>query len=102
MPSKIDKMKLSRSDDRRAKLSENQVLEIKKMYDKGFTQKEIGEIFGVRQNTIGYIVSKKSKETLRRYRQENPPKRRTKEESRRYQKELRGYKKKLKTERDEN
>ncbi len=95
MPSKVDKMRLCRDDDRRSKLSETQVLEIKEMYSKGFTQKEIGLIYGVRQNTIGYIVSKKSRDTLRKYRQDNPPKRRTKEEQRIYQKELRKYKKEI-------
>ena len=95
MPSKIDKFFLTRSQDRRTKLSDEQVEEIKKLYSEGYTQKEIGKKFGVCQSTIGYIVSKKSKETLRNYRLENPPKRRTKEESKIYMRNLRKYKREI-------
>ena len=95
MPLKIDKLRLTRAQDRRTKLSDEQVAEIINLYSKGFTQKSIANKFGVRQNTISYIVSEKSKETLRNYRQENPPKRRTREEASLYMKDLRNYKKSL-------
>lgn len=95
MPSKVDKLLLTRSQDRRAKLSDEQVEKIKELYSEGYTQKEIGKKFGVCQSTIGYIVSKKSKETLRNYRLENPPKRRTKEEAKLYMRDLRKYKKEI-------
>ena len=95
MPSKIDKLSLTRSQDRRCKLSDEQVERIKELYLEGYTQKEMGTKFGVCQSTIGYIVSNKSKETLRNYRLENPPKRRTKEEAKLYMRDLRQYKKEI-------
>ena len=92
MPSKVDKILLSRFQDRRCKLTDEQVEEIKELYLVGYTQKEIGRKFGVCQSTIGYIVSKKSKETLRNYRLVNPQKRRSKEEAKLYMRNLRKYK----------
>jgi hypothetical protein len=43
-----------------SKLSEQQVLEIRELYSTGnYTQKELGEKFGVSQNQISYIINKK-------------------------------------------
>lgn len=95
VPCKIDKMKLNRNQDRRAKFSEEQVAEMRNLYAKGYTQKAIAEVFETRQSTVCYIVSDKAHKHLAEYRQDNPPKRRTKEEARKYQRELRKYKKKL-------
>lgn len=98
MPSKIDKFNLTRAQDRRAKLSDEQVEEIKDLYSKWHTPKEIAIKFGVCQHTISYIVSKKSRETLRKYRLKNPPKRRTREGSKLYMRDLRRYKKEIQEE----
>lgn len=95
MPSKVDKIKLTRKQDRRAKFDEEQVKEIRELYAKGYTQKAIAEIYGTNQSTISYIVSEKAHQHLAEYRKVNPPKRRTKAEARNYQKELRAYKAKI-------
>lgn len=60
MPLKIDKLRLTRAQDRRTKLSDEQVAEIINLYSKGFTQKSIANKFGVRQNTISFLVDTQS------------------------------------------
>ncbi|MEE0944903.1 MAG: hypothetical protein UIM24_05600 [Clostridia bacterium] len=95
MATVVDKIKLSRNQDRRARFTDEQVEEMRKMYAKGYTQKAIAEIFGTRQSTICYIVSHKAYTRLAEYRKDNPPKRRTREESCKYMRNLRAYKKKL-------
>jgi predicted transcriptional regulator len=95
MPSPIDKIVLTRKQDRRYKTTKEDCEEMRKLYKKGFTQKEIAKKFGVCQATVGYIVSEKVKATLHEYRQKNPPKRRTTEEAREYMRALREYKRKL-------
>lgn len=95
MPSPIDKIVLTRNQDRRYKTTHEDCEEMRKLYKEGFTQKEIAKRFGVSQATVFYIVSEKSKTTLHEYRQKNPPKRRTTEEAREYMSALREYKRKL-------
>ena len=95
MPSKVDKIKLTRKQDRRAKFDDKQVKEIRELYAKGYTQKAIAEIYKTNQSTICYIVSDKAHQHLAAYRKTNPPKRRTKEEARNYQRNLRSYKIKI-------
>lgn len=92
MPSKAYKIKLSREQDRRAKVTDEQVKEIRDLYAKGATQKGIAEIYHLSQSAVSYIVSEKAHENLRKYRQINPPKRRTKEEAATYMRDLRNYK----------
>ena len=101
MPSPIDKIVLTRKQDRRYKTTHEDCEEMRKLYKESFTQKEIAKRFGVCQSTVGYIVSAKSKETSREYRQKNPPKRRTTEEAREYMSALREYKRKLSQEEKE-
>ena len=95
MPSAVDKIRLTRKQDRRAKFSDKQVNEMKKMYANGYSQKAIAELYEVSQSTVCYIVSEKAHQHLAEYRKINPPKRRTSEESRLYAKNLRSYKKSL-------
>lgn len=92
MPCKVDKMKLNREQDRRAKFTAEQVKEMRKLYAKGYTQKAIAEIFRANRSTVGYIVSDKARHHLADYRKEHPPKRRTREEARQYARDLRRYK----------
>lgn len=95
VPCKVDKIRLNREQDRRTKFTDEQVNKMRKLYSKRYTQKEIAKMFNTRQNTVCYIVSDKAHRHLAVYRQDNPPKRRTKEESCTYMRDLRNYKKNL-------
>lgn len=95
MPSKIDTYKLSRKQDRRCKTSDEEIIQMKRLYLSGLTQKTIADIFGVSQSAVSYAVSDKAKAGLAEYRKHKPPKRRTKEEARDYARSLRAYKKDL-------
>lgn len=93
MPSPVDSLNLNRAQSRRAKATDEDVAEMRRLYSKGITQKAIAEMFNMSQSAVSYIVSPKARETLRKYRQRNPPKRRTKEEAALYMRDLRKYKK---------
>ena len=93
MPSPVDALNLSRAQSRRAKASDEDVAEMRRLYSKGLTQKAIAEMFNMSQSAVSYIVSPKARENLRKYRQKKPPKRRTKEEAALYMRDLRKYKK---------
>lgn len=95
MPCKVDKIKLNRNQDRRARVTGEQVKEMRELYEKGYTQKAIAEIFGVCRSTVCYIVSEKAHKRLAEYRKHNHPKRRTTEEAREYARNLRSYKMKI-------
>lgn len=95
MPSAIDKIKLNRKQDRRARFTDEEVNEMRELYAKGWTQKAIAEQYGTHQSTVGYIVSENSHKHLAEYRKTNPPKRRTKDEAKVYMRELRKYKRTL-------
>lgn len=95
MPSKFDRIKLNREQDRRARFTNEQVTEMREMYSKGYTQKAIAEIFKTKQCTVCYIVSDKARQHLSEYKKENPSKRQTKDERNKYLRELRQYKKSL-------
>lgn len=92
MPCKSDKIRLNRSQDRRAKFTDEQVAEMRNLYAKGWTQKAIAELYETHQSTVSYIVSELAHENLAKYRKENPPKRRTREEAKLYMRDLRKYK----------
>lgn len=92
MPSPIDKIRLTRAQDRRAKVTEEQCEEMRALYGEGIPQYVIAKKYGISQSAVSYIVSPKAHENLRKYRQINPPKRRTKEEARIYHRNLRNYK----------
>lgn len=93
MPSKADKIKLSRQQDRRTKFTDKQIEEMRELYANGSMQKAIAEVFECSQSTVCYIVSETAHKNLAEYRKINPPKRRTTEEAREYMKNLRKYKK---------
>ena len=95
MACKVDKIKLTREQDRRAKFSDEQVNKMRELYLQGYTQKAIAEMFNARRNTVCYIVSETAHKHLAEYRKTNPPKRRTTEEAREYQRNLRRYKMKI-------
>lgn len=92
MPSKSDKIKLTRAQDRRAKATDEQVKEMRELYAKGATQKAIAEKYGLSRQTVCYIVNEKAHANLAEYRKKNPPKRRTKKEAAAYMRDLRKYK----------
>lgn len=95
MPCKVDKVALTREQDRRYKTTKADCEEMRKLKKQGLTNKEIAKRFGVSPSTVSYIVNENVRQTLREYRLKNPPKRRTTEEAREYAKSLRQYKKKL-------
>lgn len=95
MTSRVDGFKLTRAQDRRAKVTDEDVEKIRSLYDKGTTQKALAEMFHVSQSAVSYIVSPKAHENLREYRLKNPPKRRTREENTLYKRDLRKYKKEI-------
>lgn len=95
MPSTVDKIKLNRKQDRRARFTDEEVNRMRELYAKGWTQKVIAEHFGTHQSTVSYIVSEKAHEHLAEYRKANPPKRRTKDEATAYMRDLRRYKRTL-------
>lgn len=95
MPSKTDKIKLNRQQDRRARFTDAQVKKMRELYEQGYTQKVIAELFNASQSTVAYIVSEKARKHLAEYRKTNPPKRRTREEARLYKRNLRAYKRGL-------
>ena len=92
MPSKADKIKLTRAQDRRAKVTDEQVAEMRKLYAERSTQRALAERFKISQSAVSYIVSKKAHDHLREYRLINPPKRRSTQEAREYMRDLRKYK----------
>ena len=51
--------KLKGEDNGCAKLTEAQVIRIRKLYSQGYTQIELGEMFGVTHTTISYIIHRK-------------------------------------------
>lgn len=95
MASPIDKVRLTRKQDRRARFDDEQVKEMRELYAQGWTQKAIAERYGANQSTVCYIVSEYARDGLAKYRKINPPKRRTKEEACGYMRNLRQYKKDL-------
>lgn len=46
-------------DRPQAKLTENEVIEIYRLYDGGMIQREIGERYGITQTAVGLIVNGK-------------------------------------------
>ena len=95
MPSPTDKIRLTREQDRRSKVTEEQRRKMRALYAEGIPQYVIAKKYGISQSAVSYIVSPKAHENLRKYRQINPPKRRSKEEARDYMRSLRDYKKQL-------
>jgi DNA-binding XRE family transcriptional regulator len=65
MPEKVDKMKLSESQDRRRKLTEAQKEKIREIYKEGeYSQRHLAEKYGVSKSLIGIIVNPKRAEKV--------------------------------------
>lgn len=72
MPYKSEKIKLKPTQDRRRKLTDEDIEEIKKLYVPNvFGTQKIANMFGVSKRTIQLIVSPQVKETVQRYRKEH-------------------------------
>lgn len=95
MQCKYEKLKLTRAQDRRAKATDEQVREMRELYENGMTQREIAQKYGLGRSTVCYIVSDRARENLAKYMKIHPRRRRTKKEAAEYMRELRSYKKSL-------
>lgn len=72
MPYKSEKIKLSKEQDRRVKLTDKQREEIKELYGTGFySLNDLAKQFKVSKKTILLIVNKNSAEKAKRYRKEH-------------------------------
>ena len=93
MPPKVDKIKLTREHDRRAKLNDEQVKEVRAMHLNGYTQKAIAAKFCVCQSTICFIVNEHAHQNLLENLRRNRKKVRTTEQNTEYTRALRARKK---------
>lgn len=72
MPYKSEKIKLSETQDRRRKLTGEQKVEIKELYETGFhSLNSLAKQFGVSKKSILLIVNSESAAKARQYRKEN-------------------------------
>ena len=72
MPYKSEKIKLKGLQDRRRKLTDEDIEEIKSLYvPHVFGAQKIANMFGVSKRTIQVIVSPQCKETMQQYRKEH-------------------------------
>ena len=72
MPYKSEKIKLQGMQDRRRKLTDEDIEEIKKLYvPHVFGAQKIANMFGVSKRTILVIVSPQCKETVQKYNKEH-------------------------------
>ena len=97
MASRFDKVKLTRDQDRRFKLSEADVELMKHLYENGASKSELARRFGVSWNTVSYNVCADTREkclnSMKKYSTSRTP--RTKEWRASYMRELRDYKRTL-------
>ena len=72
MPYKSEKIKLSKEQDRRVKLSDSQREEIKKLYGTGFySLNDLAKKFNVSKKSILLIVNEESAANAKQYRKEH-------------------------------
>ena len=72
MPYKSEKIKLSETQDRRRKLTGEQKVEIKELYETGFhSLNSLAKQFGVSKKSILLIVNPESAAKAKQYRKEN-------------------------------
>lgn len=72
MPFKSSSIKLSDTQDRRRKLTDQQKTEIAALYEKGgCSWKSLADKYGVSKRTIGIIVSERAKNTIKKYNKEH-------------------------------
>lgn len=100
MASRFDSIRLTREQDRRYKLSEADVIEIRRLYAEGETKSALARRFGVAINTVRCYLSSEERErslaAMREYNLIRPPRDREKRAT--YMRELRAYKKKINSE----
>ena len=99
MKAKIDSYKLTRDQSRRTKLTEAQVVEVRKLFAEGYSMQSLATKYGVCRTTISYTVDPERYEEFKKKCRERSRlsnrRSRTSEQSREYQRELRNYKRKL-------
>ena len=97
MPYKSEKIKLTETQDRRRKLTEQQRKEIRDLYSTGcYSLNGLAKQFGVSKKTILLIVNDESREKAQQYRKEHwKDFQMTKEERREAIKKTRHYKQEL-------
>lgn len=97
MPYKSEKIKLSREQDRRVKLTDRQREEIKELYGTGFySLNDLAKKFGCSKKTVLLIVNEESAAKAKQYRKEHwKDWQSTKEEHREAIKKTRKYKQSL-------
>ena len=97
MASKFDSIRLTREQDRRYKLSEEQIAEMRRLYADGVNGPELSRRFGVSANCVYYHVNDdrkaKARASMKEYNLVRPP--RPRAERTAYARELRSYKRKL-------
>ena len=72
MPYKSEKLKLSREQDRRVKLTDEQRKDIEDLYSTGhYSLNDLAKRFNVSKKTILLIVNKESAERAKQYRKEH-------------------------------
>lgn len=72
MPYKSEKIKLNGLQDRRRKLTDEDIAEIKELYVPNvFGAQKIANMFGVSKGTIMAIVSPQRQESIKKYRKEH-------------------------------
>jgi hypothetical protein len=72
MPYKSEKIKLSREQDRRVKLTDRQREEIKELYGTGFySLNDLAKKFGCSKKTVLLIVNEESAAKAKQYRKEH-------------------------------
>lgn len=72
MPYKSEKIKLSREQDRRVRLSDEQREEIKELYGTGYySLNDLAKMYEISKKTVLLIVNKDSAERAKEYRKEH-------------------------------
>ena len=72
MPYKSDKYRLSETQDRRRKLTEEQKAEIRQLYSEGFgSWRSLADKYGVSKKTVGLIVNDDMAAKSRQYTKEH-------------------------------
>ena len=66
MPSMVDKVRLNRKQDRRAKFTDEQVKEMRDLYAKGYTQKAIAEISECEDEVVIITCGRKARDFFTR------------------------------------
>lgn len=97
MPSKYDKIRLSETQDRRQKLTQEQREEIRKLYSSGeYSQRSLASLYGVSRSLIQILVNPERAERVsQRIKEHWKDYQVTPEERKIIQRKVRAYKRKL-------